>query len=642
MAITPAPTALKPENFPLLMSGMTDRQKETFTTLLETYATGLVEGKIANPVYQDAKQFFGRRVDEGYKHVIRTPLIYPAIRDRTLPEAVRDLESSFMIMSLHDCKSALKKVRAAKLNHPVHDAMKSYLEEVEPLVLANEALKTLVVKRMPKTDEQKEAEKVFVPPKGSTEATTRVQQMLIEVTTSERENIVKWLRMRYERMAAYYFAGTDNEPATVKSQSKLYSDPEYREVVIACTGDTPWRPHQLQVRSENTGKPLDQMAEKHAKFMQDQFVFKNLKKLAAIIEAKKDFDRGEVLGHSVNLAGLSGAMRFHFKDGAHFKVENSVVYSTSVHGTHFMRFPLTFHEVYFGNGERMKSPSEERMHEVFVKGPPTKGNGPALPTIDLVCHWEGEQGNTSHLTAKELLTIPPGWLDGIEGQKGEVRDWTPTGGFGNYSADGWAQFLADIKKNGIQNPITVFADPDRHVRVHEGNHRIAAAKQLGLSLVPAEIRYFGHAEQEQGMFADRIERETGQLRAVALAALSAVSAHRKDVAASTWSRVDDYPVSKLGDSAEMANLLIEARAKAEEEGTYDQLQALLDDPLGAPVVVLERDGCATLLSDKLRVAAAMEAGIAKVSVLVGAPLPAAVNDINQSTRAARSDYTPSI
>lgn len=63
---------------------------------------------------------------------------------------------------------------------------------------------------------------------------------------------------------------------------------------------------------------------------------------------------------------LRGTLRFFFTDGSSFVVQNSVVWSHSIYGKAFNRFPLTFHDVIMPDGSKMPRPSEERMNTVFV------------------------------------------------------------------------------------------------------------------------------------------------------------------------------------------------------------------------------------------------------------------------------------
>jgi hypothetical protein len=67
------------------------------------------------------------------------------------------------------------------------------------------------------------------------------------------------------------------------------------------------------------------------------------------------------------LGALRGTLKFEFEDTSSFIVQNSVVWSHSVYGKQFMRFPLTFHSPIMPNGTVMPRPSEERMNTVFVE-----------------------------------------------------------------------------------------------------------------------------------------------------------------------------------------------------------------------------------------------------------------------------------
>ncbi len=67
--------------------------------------------------------------------------------------------------------------------------------------------------------------------------------------------------------------------------------------------------------------------------------------------------------------------------------------------------------------------------------------------------------------------------------------------YGRYTKDQWENFLSDLKKNGMAYPITIFKEKDGRSHIHEGNHRIRAAIQIGMSEVPVEIRYFGNSQK---------------------------------------------------------------------------------------------------------------------------------------------------
>ncbi len=86
----------------------------------------------------------------------------------------------------------------------------------------------------------------------------------------------------------------------------------------------------------------------------------------------------------------------------------------------------------------------------------------------------------------------------LEGREREQRGWREENGqrwFGNYTEERWNEFLRDIEINGIINPIFIGVEKDGSVYIYEGNHRVQAAKTLGLSEVPVEVRYYGNSQR---------------------------------------------------------------------------------------------------------------------------------------------------
>jgi hypothetical protein len=125
------------------------------------------------------------------------------------------------------------------------------------------------------------------------------------------------------------------------------------------------KPHIITV-SPDAEESIMRMANQHAEAVRGTFVYKNTRKVAAIVDAKGNLKRTDVLNIRVSAGGLDGTLRFHFDDGSAFSAKKSVVWSTSSRGRAFLRFPLTFHDVTMPDGTPMKSPSEERMNLVFA------------------------------------------------------------------------------------------------------------------------------------------------------------------------------------------------------------------------------------------------------------------------------------
>lgn len=112
---------------------------------------------------------------------------------------------------------------------------------------------------------------------------------------------------------------------------------------------------------------------------------------------------------------------------------------------------------------------------------------------------EGYEAGKSTWTACQEGTVTLDCIMDVPGKHGEKREWWEWNGtmrFGDYSEEQWNKFLNDIKRNGIQNPLLFFVEKDLTFVLAEGNHRREAAKQLGLTEVPVEIRYYGNSQKE--------------------------------------------------------------------------------------------------------------------------------------------------
>ena len=124
------------------------------------------------------------------------------------------------------------------------------------------------------------------------------------------------------------------------------------------------------------------------------------------------------------------------------------------------------------------------------------------PQLKTTYEGESRYGENQHLTKKEEGTLPLIVAAQILGKKGERRDWHYEGSeryFGNYPEEQWKELVEDVKKRGILKPIFIVVEwvgGKPKAFIYEGNHRVKAATQAGLDIIPVEVRYFGHAEDE--------------------------------------------------------------------------------------------------------------------------------------------------
>ena len=80
-------------------------------------------------------------------------------------------------------------------------------------------------------------------------------------------------------------------------------------------------------------------------------------------------------------------------------------------------------------------------------------------------------------------------INSLEPAIGEDRIQKPImAGTTNYSEQNIAKLMEDIKTNGFKEPIIIAYDPETgECSVIEGNHRIEAAKRLGMKDFPASV-----------------------------------------------------------------------------------------------------------------------------------------------------------
>lgn len=360
--------------YPLIRAALSEKQLQRFSERVASLEEAQTRGEIANPIYQDARQSLNRDFQRAWEKHVSHPHIWG--KAMSLPEK---LDALTMYPEVHTAKGKEKKLE--KLKGPEYEvaavaeamaAMRSLLAEMRPLADLVEDLKTKTVKRKPAS----EAEVVpgFTAPRAEPASVKYARELFEGVTREACDKLVSAINRGYKLRVEGYL---QQNPVGEVPQSSVvdYLKAKNRGVVpsddysILCMAvEVERRPKNPLKMIEGWETALHEKAVSEAKAIQDSFVYKNVRKVASILEGKglQMLSDVKVIGHSVNISGLSGTFQFSFRDGSSFVATNSVVGSTSVHGKPFLRFPLTFHEVKLPGGEPMKQPSEERMNTVFA------------------------------------------------------------------------------------------------------------------------------------------------------------------------------------------------------------------------------------------------------------------------------------
>jgi hypothetical protein len=133
---------------------------------------------------------------------------------------------------------------------------------------------------------------------------------------------------------------------------------------------------------------------------------------------------------------------------------------------------------------------------------PPQGTGGVLPSgrrpaykTDFV---NPERVRDNHLTGWFRGDVEVDIQDLIElpGSRGEHKGMTS-----EYSQKNIRELTENMREKGWDGaPIMIFVEKDGSVAIGEGNHRVRAAYNAGITEIPTEIRYFGNSNQDPNVW----------------------------------------------------------------------------------------------------------------------------------------------
>lgn len=265
--------------------------------------------------------------------------------------------------SLHTLNSKAKKLDKAIKNHPdspfvrVAKAGHAIIDEMRVFAPKMESLKGMI-----KTGQQiKEAKNPKPIPKIDPKAKQLIKEAMEEIAGGVHSQVFEQHKARQLRAVKLYDERVTELPeGTNRSPHRVMRDyPEYASLLTRLY-QSDWRT-KTYLRVNDFDDLIDKNATKEADMVRDVFVHKQVSKLPAIATALGDLK--SIKGH-LNLRGrIEASLRLEFEQGASFNVNTKVVFSTSVYGKVFPRYPTTFHDVIDKNGEEVgKMLSEDEMH----------------------------------------------------------------------------------------------------------------------------------------------------------------------------------------------------------------------------------------------------------------------------------------
>lgn len=340
----------------------TSRGADWLPKVLDAINSTRASGEIPNPVYVNIKDLANRLIEDTLK---KPEWIYEKVFRN---EAVRggftlwDLDGGIPYANTiaGKLKNANKAKATSEADRIFLDWFKPLLAELLPLAEGIVELKGKAVKRTVKTPEQKAAEKqAFIAPMAKFESGVIVRAALTQMSDDLKGGYAKSLAQYFYETAATF------EALDVKAQKEQRRAYQAVLMISAAWAHTGWNePAKLTPKAKAA---FAKEADKQADDMQAAFVYKNSKKLVAILEKAGALNaEPKVMNLKADRGVFEGEMRISFASGASFVVRNKIVWKSNHYGTVFNQFPTTFHDVVMSDGKKMNAPSEERMNTVFA------------------------------------------------------------------------------------------------------------------------------------------------------------------------------------------------------------------------------------------------------------------------------------
>lgn len=363
--------------YPIIESTLTEKLKIKFDNAIAAIENGVANGAIANPVFIDAKSILSQIIETAWQKNILERFTYYG-KWESLPIDLQKLNNEINGISFNTMNSIRKKI--AKINgateHPFGKAMLDFINELEPLANMIEKAKEVIVKRKPKSEEERQI--AYSPPKVNTQASKRVLDILNKIAEEHYNDMIDYYKRRSYNYLEQYKKKYEEYAAKGRALTSydFFRNPKFNNInmdayqtlshliVDQPRNGTMFVPVKFE---PNIDEIITSIATKTADDIKDAFVYKNLKKLVSILDEKQQLETVEELNNSIDMGNLEGQLRFTFTDGSSFDVKLQAVYSYSVHGTPFVRFPLTFHNVFLPGGVKMPQPNEEKMNTIFSK-----------------------------------------------------------------------------------------------------------------------------------------------------------------------------------------------------------------------------------------------------------------------------------
>jgi len=357
-------TTLHEADTSLIQSTLSERSKERFNEALKKFRYYKEEGELTATEFKAVKETLNSGINEAWNRLVRQPFFHGGAWER-LPREVYEIFDG-LNPALHTIPGALKKARKAP-EHAITKIAIEILESLIQLALDAKEMKGMIVKKKKavraKETAAEEKQKFML----GNDDVQRVQSALEQITQDLKEDVyqnnLRWLRGVVNTWKDQY------NPENQKTYpSEYFRNDHFRGMIIQrVTTRKGYGYNSPLTLNDNYDEYLQTEAKKITQQMIDNFVHKNTRKLAEILTKKNNLKTVTLRGADTSRGTIEGTLGLDFNDNSSFIVHSKLVFSYSVKGTPFTRYPTTFHNVVFPDGTKMTGrASEQRVKDEFV------------------------------------------------------------------------------------------------------------------------------------------------------------------------------------------------------------------------------------------------------------------------------------
>ena len=340
--------------FRALADYLDGKDKERYLRAIDAFETGIKNKEIWNADFKDSYSYdFSRnyeRVIEKTKNDVYLPM---GEEDRNKYNDVYWINTSPV-----GIKKSFKEVAPHKNVFP--DLYKA-LENMQTFPEMLKELKTYIQKGRKVSDEKKEAKAKFEAIVTGSQA-KRIQEILKKSVDEIRPQYEKQFIEQDMNKVQRAYAQKDTIIKKHNLMNRKYAWPQYLDRAVPILSNIVDREGELTKDWKNI---VIKRAKDDVDFILMGFVSKNVKKLATIVDKKRNLADIKLVKNYVHQGNLDNELLFTFTDGAKFVVYSKTIYKYSSRGLLFTQYPTRFAGVIMSNGQRMAEPSEERMNKVF-------------------------------------------------------------------------------------------------------------------------------------------------------------------------------------------------------------------------------------------------------------------------------------